>query len=643
MRSPKVCPPHERPLFCGMHFFNPPRYMPLVELIPHKSTAKTVLHALEGFATTALGKHVVIARDTPGFIANRLGVFALMVSLHYARTFGLSLDTIDALTGPLIGRAKSATLRTIDLVGLDVLAQVCRHLHDTLHDDPWHDLFRLPSWMNGLLEQGSLGQKTQRGIYHKHDGTIDIFDIEKNAYVPRRGGVDPSVKALFALPLAERFSALEQASHPQARFLYQITLELYHYAAYHLTALADDVAAIDRALRWGYGWQHGPFETWQASGWQNVARAITQAVSNKTTLCDKPLPAWATDSTRKQVYDQQGAFSPRQKKTVPTRKHPVYDKQLFAPSLLGEQTYPHDIIYEDNAIKLWHDNDRCAVLSLTTPHHTLSYDAIVGIKHALTLCAEQDRQGLVIWQQEPPFCLGANLLEILLAGRVGKLERATLLSKAKEQLVHLARPDLPSLETMPPLSDVIDTVQETFEAIRCAPFPVVAAVQGLALGGGCEMLLHCDGVVAAQDSFIGLVEAGVGLLPAGGGCAQMAARAAQDNTPQRLMEIYRHIALGQISTSAIDAQAMGYLRTQDAIVMNPHELLYVAKQHVHALSSGGYRAPLRNQFIAAAGSGAAATCKAALVNMHEGAYISDHDRHIATLIADVLCGNPLAL
>lgn len=634
--------------FCGMHFFNPPRYMELLELIPSGYTDPLVISDLEAFATAKLGKHIVVAKDTPGFIANRLGLFALMNTLYHAEKAGLSFDLVDELTGPLIGRPKSATFRTIDLVGIDVLKDVCTHLYDELADDPWRAIFKCPDYIEMLITKKRLGQKSGSGIYQKQkDGTIHVLDRQTGKYVPRQKLLDDGITEIKEKAIKNRSLDLEflaSSDNRQAQFLYAIHRDLFHYVAYHARSVAHSLRDIDLALRWGFGWQQGIFELWQKIGWQTVCRLIQRDIVSKKTFCKVPLPNWTLNPNCRMIYFNGKVWSPEHDAYTTITKHPIYRKQLFALSFCGEPQ-PGKTLLENESLRLWHNGDDIAVVSLKTKMHTLNYQAISGLAQAIQI-AERDYRGLIVWQQHAPFCAGADLLEVLLAAKVGRLTKTSLLSQAKTLLLRLSKPELPSIDDLPPISSVIEELQNTFMYLRNSRIPTVAAVQGLALGGGCELLLHCDHVVAASESYIGLVEIGVGLLPAGGGCKEMAYRAyceSADGDPfTRLQTYYRHIATAKVSAGALQARQMGYLRPSDTIVMNAYELLYVAKQYVAALNAGGYRPPRPEQRFRVAGSTVAANLKGYVANLHQGRHLSDYDRHLADTIADVLCASELA-
>ena len=607
--------------FCGVHFFNPPRYMHLVELIPTSSTEPATLDNLESFATTTLGKGVVRAKDTPNFIANRVGVFSILAVMAEAQKYGLGFDLVDDLTGSKLGRAKSATFRTADVVGLDTMAHVIKTMEDNLKDDPFAANYPVPPVLKALVEKGALGQKSGAGFYRKEGKEIKVLDATKGEYVTGGAKADELVARILKKPAAERFKLLRETDHPQAQFLWSIFRDVFHYIAVHLESIADNARDVDFAIRWGFGWNEGPFETWQAAGWKEIAGWIAEDIAAGKTLSNAPLPAWVNEIDG--VHKPEGSYSPAKKAFVPRSSLPVYQRQAFPAFLLGENAADPKTagttVMENDAIRLWHQNDDVLIASFKTKMNTIGPDVLDGLAQAIDL-AEKEYAGLVIWQPASlsggPFSAGADLQAAMPLFMKGG-------AKAVEPFVK--------------------KFQDTAMRVKYAQVPVVAAVAGLALGGGCETLMHCAHRVAHLESYIGLVELGVGLVPAGGGLKEAALRASNaaatygySNLTEFVKPWFQNVAMANVAKSARDAQSIGYLLPTDTIVFNIHELLHVAKSQARALASAGYRAPLAAANITAAGPSVQATLQSMIVNMRDGGYISQYDGELATRVASIL-------
>ena len=618
-------PAELRSRFCGIHFFNPPRYMHLVELIAQKDTDPALLDALETFVVTTLGKGVIRAKDTPNFVANRVGIFSVLATMAHTEAFGLGYDVVDALTGPAIGRAKSATYRTCDVVGLDTMAHVVKTMHDTLPNDPWHLLFRTPPVLAALVAKGALGQKARAGFFRKAGKEIQVLDPEAQDYRKSAGMVDPAVAEILALKHpGEKLAKLRAHPHPQAQFLWAIFRDLFHYCAVHLAEIANNARDVDLALRWGFGWSMGPFELWQAAGWKDVAGWVAEDIAAGKALASVPLPTWVGEGPAAAgVHTPAGAYGAADNAFHARSALPVYRRQFYPDPVLGEKGPAGTTIMETPAVRMWHLGDDVAIVSFKSKGHTIGDDVLDGLLAAIER-AEREFAGLVVWQTKEPFSLGANLASIEPAVEAGQWEA---------------------------VEAVVAKFQQAAQRLKYSLIPTVTAVRGMALGGACEFIMHSDRTVAALESYIGLVEVGVGLLPAGGGSKEFAVRAARevargaaggqaDHFPF-LRTYFQNIATARVSRSALEAKDLGYLRPADVVVFNPYELLYVAKVQARALADTGYRPPLPMRNVPVAGKTGIATLEMMLVNMRDGGFISPYDFEIGLRVARVLCGGDI--
>ena len=624
----EVLPEEIKPRFCGIHFFNPPRYMLLVELINTPTTQPQILDDLEAFVTSNLGKGVVRAKDTPNFIANRVGIAGMLATMKEVENFGLSYDVVDDLTGKKLGRASSGTFRTADVVGLDTMAHVIKTLQDTLslESDPFYGSFATPEVLKTLLDKGNLGQKTKAGFFKKQGRDILRFDLASQDYVPGGEKADEVYARMLKKPAAERLQLLRNSEGAQGQFLWAILRNAFHYAAVHLGTIADNARDVDFCMRWGFGMKQGPFELWQDAGWLTVATMVKEDIDAGKALCNAPLPDWVFSGPVADaggVHTPQGSWNPSTGQFVPVRSLPVYARQYFPESVLGAAapaaTSAGTTLHEDEAIRLWTlpgaESD-VLIASIKTKMHAISPGVVEGLMHGLEL-AEASYKGLVIWSPDDMFSAGADLQAMLPAFMMGG---AKAIDGAEAEM------------------------QQAMLRLRYANVPVVSAVRGLALGGGCELAVYSAKRVVAMESYIGLVEVGVGLVPGAGGLTYIARRAAENAATSTgkdllpfLTEGFTAAAMAKVGTSALESRKLGYVLDSDVIVPHKDELLFVALNEARALANSGYRAPHKRQFAVAGRSGLA-TIKGSLVNMRDGGFISAHDFHIASLIANVVCG-----
>ncbi|MDQ6683546.1 MAG: 3-hydroxyacyl-CoA dehydrogenase NAD-binding domain-containing protein, partial [Pseudomonadota bacterium] len=532
----EVLPESIKPRFCGIHFFNPPRYMALVELITTPATDPEVLDQLEAFVTTTLGKSVLRAQDTPNFIANRVGIAGMLATMKEAETYGLSYDVVDDLTGKKLGRASSGTFRTADVVGLDTMAHVVKTLQDNLGpdngaptlpsvaaprggaaglgsgpapgrtNDPFYASYATPAVLTTLIDAKSLGQKSGAGFYKKVGKDILRYDAASGEYVAGGGKADEIVARMLKKPPAERLKLLHDSKNPQAQFLWAILRDSFHYAAVHLGDIAESARDVDFAMRWGFGTSQGPFELWQQAGWTQVAQWVKEDIDAGKALSTAPLPSWVFDgpvATNGGVHRAEGSWSVAHARFVAPSTLPVYERQAFRDSVFGataEQPLKSGTeVWKNDEMRLWSRDGEVLIASITAKLHLISPAVTEGLLKAVEL-AEQSYAGLVIWSPDDVFSAGANLEALM-----------PIFMKSGGKGI---APEEKKL-------------QDVMLRIRYAAVPVVAAVRGLALGGGCELAVYCARRVAAMESYVGLVEVGVGLIPGGGGPTYIARRAAE--------------------------------------------------------------------------------------------------------------------
>jgi 3-hydroxyacyl-CoA dehydrogenase len=585
--------------FLGTHFFNPPRYLHLLELIPTADTSGAVVASMRHFAERTLGKGVVIAKDVPGFIANRLGLHGVVRTLRLMEQFGLSIDEVDALTGPLIGRPKSATFRTGDITGIDVLAHVAAGTGAATGED-----FALPDWVHRLIADGRLGEKTGAGFYRKDAQGIHTLDWRTLEYHPQATVDLGELGYLTKRPLAERLAALTTAGGARAEFLRTLLLDVSHYTIEKTPDLAHDISSVDRAMEWGYGWEAGPFRQMDAMGLDFLRRAFT---ANQRSI--PPLLAAAHEAFHRQLNS-----GPRQIALNGTYApiEPVPDHiDLAAVREAG------GCLEQNDGAALLNLGDGVLLLEFRGKMNTMGPDVFAMLEHAERRIRGNGYLGLVIGNADPrTFTAGADLSAVAARARAGEFA-------ALEQSIH--------------------AFQQGVMSIRRSPFPVVVAPFGLTLGGGSELTLHADVVQAHAELYMGLVEVGVGLLPGGGGTKELLFRFTHALQPyeeadpfEAVKRAFKLISTAATSTSALEARTMGLLRDRDRISMNRDRLLHDAKRRVLDLAPD-YVAP-PPMTIRALGREGLGNLEYGIWSMREGGFISDHDVRIGRHIARVLCG-----
>ena len=604
--------------FCGTHFFNPPRYLKLLEIIPIPDTKPEVVDFLLHYGDLYLGKTVVLAQDTPGFIANRVGVFGLLDAMHVMQELGLTVEEVDKLTGPVIGHAKSATFRTSDVVGLDTTINVANGLAQSLPHDEAKDVFALPDFVRKMSENKWLGDKTGQGFYQKTKGAggkteILALDLNSMEYQPSRKIKFATLEATKPIEkLADRFKVLVGGKDKAGEFYRKSFAGLFAYVSNRIPEITDALYKIDDALRAGFGWELGPFETWDALG---VQKGLELAQNEGKTVAPWVGEMLAAGHTSFYKVDEQG-----------TRRY--YDIQLksYQPIpgvenfiILDNLRAAGKVLWKNAGASVLDLGDGILNVEFHAKMNAIGSDVIQGLLKGVDL-AEKGYRGLVVGNDAPNFSAGANLGLVYMF--------------ALEQ-------DYDELNLM------IAQFQQAMMRMRYSSIPVVGAPHGLTLGGGCELNLHCDRVVAAAETYMGLVEFGVGLIPGGGGTKEMTLRTAakyEEGEPEYnlLRNTYMTVSTAKVSTSAAEAVDLGFLRRGDEIVVNSSRVIAQAKAAALELADAGYTQPTQKTNIKVHGRGALAMFNTGVFAMKEGNYISAHDQKIADKLAYVMCGGDLS-
>lgn len=591
--------------FLGTHFFNPPRYLKLLELIPTRDTNPEVVQFMKQFVEERLGKGVVIAKDTPNFIGNRIGTYGLLVTMDEMKKGGYSIGEVDSVTGPLLGRPSSATFRTLDVVGIDTFVHVANNVYDLLPDGAEKDTFAVPAEMKRLVDEGSLGAKSGQGFYKKVGKQILELDLTTFEYVEKKALTEPSIGQAKALPGAKnKLKAVVFAKDRVGALLWPIHAKTLLYSAQLTHEIADDIKAIDEAMKWGFGWKVGPFETWDALGVEKTVAKMKQDGYDVPAWVDEMLAAGVTS-----FYNEDGQFYDAQsQKYVGSAVNP---KEIR----LRDVRKSNGVLLENNGARLLDLGDDVAVLEFTSKSNAIGVDIMQMIEQSIDL-VEKNHRGLVIANDGKNFCVGANL--------------AMMLMEAED-------------ENWFELDWIINKFQQSIQKIRYASRPIVVAPQGMTLGGGTEISLPAARLQAGLETYMGLVEVGVGLIPGGGGNVNTYRRLLE-NTPDGLVNIekaaqktFENVAMAKVSKSAFEARELGYVRTVDQISMNRDHLTFDAKQLVLELDRTGYTAPAHTK-IPVVGRAGKATLELATREMFYGGYISEHDLKIASKLAHVIAG-----
>ncbi|MBN8706677.1 MAG: enoyl-CoA hydratase/isomerase family protein [Bacteroidetes bacterium] len=602
--------------FLGTHFFNPPRYLKLLEVIPTPETDRAVVDFILEYGDLFLGKSTVECKDTPDFIANRIGVFGMMNTFKVMEQLGLSVDEVDKLTGPVVGRPKSATFRTADIVGLDTLVLVASHLYEALPSDEKREVFKIPAYLTKMVENKWLGDKTKQGFFKKvkkEDGSSDILtlDLKTLEYQPKKKVSFPTLEMTKPVDdLNIRLKMIYMGMDKAAEFFKIMAEDLFSYASNRIPEISDDIYKIDKALRGGFGWDLGPFETWDVLG---VKRVVENMEKN-----GRPAASWVKDMIAAGITSfYQRKDGKRYFYDIPSKSYclvPDAEKYIFLDDLRTNK-----VIEKNAAASLFDLGDGVLGLEFHSKMNAIGPDTVGFVLKALDKM-EAGWEGMVIGNQAPNFSAGANLALLLMAANEG---------------------DYDEIELM------IRQFQKMTMRVRYSNRPVVVAPHGLTLGGGCELTLHADHVQAAAETYIGLVEVGVGLIPAGGGTKEMTLRAMDkvadgDVALPNLRDAFMIMGTGKVATSAHEAIPMGIIRPTDSISVNKDRQITDAKRQVLALAQEGYKQPQPRTDIRVLGKAGLATVKASIYLMWMAKQITDYDKVVAEKLAYIMCGGNLS-
>lgn len=608
--------PEFRKRLLGTHFFNPPRYLKLLELIPTADTDPAVLERVAYFGRMHLGKGIVVANDVPYFVGNRIGIYAMMKAMQFFLSGAYTIEEIDILTGTLVGHPKSATFRTADVVGLDVMVDVANNLYAKAVDDESREMFKVPPLLEQLVEKGALGAKTRAGFYRKEDGVIKSVNPETLAYEAPRPLDLPTTKAIKReRTTAKRMQALFADEGRAGTFFRETTLDLLGYAARRIPEITDNPANVDRAVCWGFGWELGPFQTWDALGFQTVLDAMAEL--------DIESPAWVQTMQANGITQFYRTVDGVREVYVPSQGAYVVDA---APSdevsLAAIKTHPEREVWKNEDAALLDMGEGVVLYEFRSKANTLGFHVMNGLFETIERVENDPNiRGLIIGNEGAHFSVGANLGEAAMAIGMGQFDQV-------EQMVR--------------------QFQQVVQRIRYAAKPVVVTTHQRVLGGACELVMACPNPVVAAESYIGLVELGVGLIPAGTGTMRLAALAAQQAATDHpsaitahLQPYFQNVAMARVATSAREAQTMGYVPAHAPVVMNDARRFYVAKQEVLRLSNQGYRPPPVMTHIRVLGRSAQAAIQVALHQYRAGRYVSDYDVYLATRLGHILTGGNL--
>ena len=598
--------------FCGTHFFNPARYLNLFEIIPGTKTDASVLEFLNGYGEQFLGKTSVVAKDTPAFIGNRIGIFGIQSLFHQVKELGLTVEEIDKLTGPVIGRPKSATFRTVDVVGLDTLVHVANGIYENCTNDEAHHLFKLPDFITKMMDNKWLGSKTGQGFYKKEGKTITVLDLETLEYREKKRAKFATLELTKTIDnVIDRFKVLVSGKDKAGDFYRKNFAAMFAYVSHRIPEISDELYKIDYAMKAGFGWEHGPFQIWDAVG-------VSEGIELMKSEGIEPAQ-WVLDmleAGNKTFYSvQDGATYAYQINDKKQTKIPGQDAFIILDNIRKSNE-----VFKNSGVVIEDLGDGILNCEFQSKMNTIGGDVLAGLNKAVDL-AEQNFEGLVIGNQGANFSVGANIGMIFMMAVEQEYDE---------------------------LNMAIKYFQDTMMRMRYSSIPTIAAPHGMTLGGGCELSMHADKVVAAAETYIGLVEFGVGVIPGGGGSKEMAMRASDsfrknDVELNVLQEYFLTIGMAKVATSAYEAFDLGILQKgKDVVVVNKDRQIATAKAYAKLLADQGYSMPVKRKYVKVLGKQALGMFLVGTDSMQASKYISEHDQKIANKLAYVMAGGDLS-
>lgn len=603
--------------FCGTHFFNPARYLKLFEIIPGPKTSQEVLNFLNGYGEQFLGKTSVVAKDTPAFIGNRIGIFSIQSLFHMVKDLGMTIEEVDKLTGPVIGRPKSATFRTVDVVGMDTLVHVANGIYENCPDDERLQLFQLPDFIKTMMENKWLGSKTGQGFYKKvkkEDGSSEILtlDLGRMDYRSKKSAKFATLELTKTIDkVVDRFKVLVGGKDKAGEFYRKSFAALFAYVSHRIPEITDEIYKIDDAMKAGFGWEHGPFQIWDAIGAEE-GLALMKAEGQQPATWVKEMLGTGTKSFYT-VKDGATYFYDIPKKSM--EKVPGQDAFIILDNIRKSNE-----VFKNSGVVIEDLGDGILNVEFQSKMNTIGGDVLAGLNKAIDI-AEKDFQGLVVGNQATNFSVGANIGMIFMMAVEQEYDE---------------------------LNMAVKMFQDTMMRMRYSSIPTIAAPHGMTLGGGCELSLHADKVVAAAETYIGLVEFGVGVIPGGGGSKEMTLRASDtfrknDVELNVLQEYFLAIGMAKVSTSAYEAYDLGILQKgKDIVVVNKDRQIATAKAYAKLMAEAGYTQPPKRKDVKVLGKQALGMFLVGTDSMEAGKYISEHDKKIANKLAYVMAGGDLS-